>query len=96
MLKISAGSGLAGRDDDLPGLHGPGLPGQRDDSPAFDIAVLEADAWVAHLGRADEVVERHPVGLRQREEQLQGRPPLPGLETGQGLAGRLGGVHGPI
>ena len=57
-----------------------GCSGQRDDGPALDLAGLEPDARVAHLGRADEVVERHPVGLRQREEQLQGRPALPGLE----------------
>ena len=79
---------LAGRDDDLPGLHPIGLPGQRDHRPALDATGLELDARIALLGRRDEVVQRHPIGMRQREEQLQGGPPLSGLEPRHACSSR--------
>ena len=42
--------GLAGRDDDLPGLDAIGVPGQRDHGPALDAARLEPEPRVALLG----------------------------------------------
>ena len=58
------------RDDDLPRLDAAG-PGQRQHGAAVDAARLQPDARVADLRGTDEVVDRHPVGLRQRQQQLQ-------------------------
>ena len=54
---------------------------------------LEVHARVAGGGALDEVVERHQVGARQRQQQLQRRLAGAGLQPGQGArrdAGRLG------
>jgi hypothetical protein len=83
-------SHLPDRDDDLPSLHTVWLTSQRDNGPALDPAGLEPDAGVTYLGCIDEGVERHPVGLREREQQLQGRPPLPVLEARQRALGDPG------
>jgi len=56
------GGDLAGRDDDLPGLHGVELAGERYHRSALDLAGLDPDAWVAHLGCAHKIVQWHPVG----------------------------------
>jgi hypothetical protein len=63
---------LAGRNDDLPGLHAVRLSRQRDHGPAFDVTGFEPQARVAFLGRRDEVVQGHPVGMRERKQQFQG------------------------
>ncbi len=57
---------LAGRDDDLPRLHPLGLAGQWDHRPALDVTRLKLDARITLLGRPNEVVQRHSVGVRQR------------------------------
>ena len=75
---------VAGRDDDLPGLHPIGLPGQRDHGPALDPTGFEPQARIALLGRRNEVVQRHPVFMRKRKQQFQSRPPLAGFEPRQG------------
>jgi hypothetical protein len=69
------------------------LPGERDDRTALDPAGLEPDPGVADLGGADEVVQRHAVGQRQRKEQFQRRPPLARLQPGQGALRDAGGLR---
>jgi len=73
--------GVAGRDDDLPGLHTIGLPGQRDHRPALDPPRLEPQSGIALLGRRDEVVQRHPIGMGERKQQFQGGSSLTGFEA---------------
>ena len=82
---VGAGSRsrLRGRDHDLPGLDTPGMR-QRHDGPAVHPSRSEADSRIAHLRGADQVVERHPVDLRQRQQQLQARTALSVLQPGQG------------
>ena len=75
--------GITGRDDDLPSLHAIRLPGQRDHRPALDVARLEPQTGITLLGRCNEVVQRHPIGMGEREQQLQSGPPLPGLQPRQ-------------
>ena len=48
-----------------------------------DPARLQPDARVADLRGTDQVVERHPVGLRQRQQQLQAGAPLSVLQPRQ-------------
>src|SRR5215213_6599504 len=67
------GFDLAGRNDDLPGLHTVGLPGQWDDRPALDPARFEPDPRIAHVGGR---LQGHPVAL--------GRP-----RTGRGVVPAL-------
>jgi hypothetical protein len=74
----------ARRDHDLPGLDAAGLSGERHDDPAVAVLWSEADPRVADLGRADEIVERHLVGLGDRQQQFEARLPLTALESGQG------------
>lgn len=74
------GGDLAGRDDDLPRLHPVGRSGQRDHHPAFDAARLEPQARIAFLGRRNEVVQGHAVGVGERKEKFQGGSALSGLE----------------
>jgi hypothetical protein len=33
-----------------------------------------------HPARRNEIIQRHPVRMRQREQQLEGGPPLPGFQ----------------
>jgi len=75
--------GVVGRDDDLPGLHPANLTGQRDHGPALDTAGFEPQSRIALRRRPDEIIQRHPVRVRQREQQLQGGPPLPGFQPRQ-------------
>ena len=65
-------------------------PGQRQHGAAVDPARLEPDPRVADLRGAHQVVHGHPVGLRQRQQQLQARAPLPGLQPRQGALGDAG------
>ena len=53
-------------------------------------ARLQPDPGVADLGRADQLVERDPVSERERQQQLQARPPLPGLQPRQRALGDAG------
>ena len=53
----------------------------------FRLLGLEPNAGVAHLRRADEIVERDPVGLRQRQQQLQAGAALTGLQPRQRALG---------
>jgi hypothetical protein len=48
-------------------------------------------ARIAFLGRRDEVVEGHPIGVRQHEQQLQGGPTLSGVEPRHRALGDAGG-----
>jgi len=77
-------------DDDLPSLHAAGLLGERDDGPPPGALRLEPQAGVADFGGADEVVQRHAVGLRERKQQLQAGAPLPCFQPGQGALGDSG------
>lgn len=74
--------GLGAWDDDLPRLDSAGSR-QREHGAAVDATRLESDARVADLRCAHEVVDGHPVGLREREQQLQARSSLPVLEPRQ-------------
>jgi len=74
---------VAGRNDDLPGLHPIRLPGQRDHGPALDPTRFEPQSRITFLGCRNEVVQRHPIGMRQRKKQFQGGPPLTGFEPRQ-------------
>lgn len=78
------------RDDDLPRLDATGLAGERDHGATVAFLGTELHARIAHLGRADEVVERHLVRFGDGEEQLQARSPLPALEPGEGALGDAG------
>src|SRR5205085_4099392 len=72
-----------------------GLTGEREHGPAVDLLWLQADAGVADLRCAHQVVQRHAVGLGQRQEQLEAGPPLTVLEArerARGDAGALGQV----
>ena len=64
-----------------------GLAGQGQDRAALDPAWLETDPRVADLGSTDQVVQRHPVGLRQWQQQLQARAALPVLQPRQRALG---------
>jgi hypothetical protein len=75
--------GLSPRDHDLPRLDA-ARPGQREDGASVDPARLEADAGVADLRGSDQVVDRHPVHLRQRKQQLEARATLSVLEAREG------------
>ena len=59
---------VAGRDDDLPGLHPAGLPGQRNHRPALDPARLEPQSRIAFLRGRNEIVQWHPIGMRESEQ----------------------------
>ena len=65
------GFAALGRDDHLPRVLTGRLLGQRHDDAAVADPRLEPDPGIADLGRADELVERHPVRLGDRQEQLQ-------------------------
>jgi len=49
------------------------LPGQRDHRPALDPTRLEPQSWITLLGRRNKVIQRHPIGMGESEQQLQGR-----------------------
>ena len=72
--------GLGSGDDDLPRLDASGS-GQWEHDAAVHPPRLEPDAWVAHLGGTDQIVDGHPVGLREREQQLQTGAPLSVLQA---------------
>jgi hypothetical protein len=59
---------LARRDDDLLCLHTVGLPGQLNDCPALDVSCFEPDPRIADLRGADQIIERHTVGLGERQK----------------------------
>ena len=54
------------------------------------LALLAArsDPRVADLGRPDQLVERDPVGLGDRQQQLEARLALPGLQTATACSSR--------
>ncbi len=66
------------------------LPGERDDGAAVAVSWGEPDPGVADLGCADEFVQGDPVGLRDRQEQLEAGPALAGFQPGQGALGDPG------
>ena len=70
---------LAGRDNDLPGLHAVGLHSEGNDGPALDVARFEADSWVADFRSANKIVQWHAVGVGQRKEQFQRGAPMAGF-----------------
>lgn len=80
---LQDGLDLGRRDDDLPGLHAPGLAGQRDDRALVGVSGLEADTGITDFRCADQLIQGHAVSLGQRQEQLQARAPLAGLQPGQ-------------
>ena len=66
------------------------MPGERDDDTAVAILGDELHPGVAHLRGADELVEGDLVRLGDREQQLEARLALSGLETGEGALGDAG------
>src|SRR3954447_280346 len=84
--------GLAGRNHNLPRLPPPGLPSQRDDNPSLDLTGLEPDPRITLLRCGHQVVKRHPVRVRQTEEQLEGGSTTSRLEPGQGALRDAGGL----
>ena len=86
---------LGGRDDDLPRLDAT-RGRQREDGAALHPLRLEPDPGVADVRCADQVVQRHPVGLREWQQQLEAGASLPVLqprERGLGDAGAFGELH---
>ena len=71
-------------------LHSARLLGQREDEPAVAASGLEPDARVADLGRADQLLERHLMGLGEREEQLEAGLALAGFQSRQRALGDAG------
>jgi hypothetical protein len=92
---MSAGLRRAGRgrDDHLPRLDASRLPGERHDDPAVAPPGLEADPRVPDLWRADELIERQPVSLGDRQQEFQAGLPFAGFQPRQGAFGdaRRGG-----
>ena len=88
---------LVGRlDDHLPGLDPSGLAGERDHDPSVAVLGHELDPRVPDLRGADQLVERHLVGLGDREQQLEARLALTRLQAGQRALrdpGRVGQLH---
>ena len=80
---LQDGLDLGRRDNDLPGLHTPGLAGQRDDSTPVGIPGLKANTGITDLRCTNQLIQRHTVSLSQRQKQLQARPPLAGLQPRQ-------------
>jgi hypothetical protein len=60
--------GPGGGDDDLPCLRAAGLSRQWDHGPVVGALWLQVDTGVSDVGSADQLVQRHVVGLREREE----------------------------
>ena len=48
---------------------------------------------IGGVSGADEVVQRHPVGIRQCKEQFQGWPSLPYFKPRERALGDTGGVR---
>ena len=71
------------REDLLERLQPARPAGQRDDRDAVAVERARVDPRVAGRGRVDQLVQRHLVRPGQRQQQLQGRPALPGLQPGQ-------------
>jgi hypothetical protein len=72
--------GLRRRDDDLPRLDAARLSGKRKHRATVHTSRLETNPRVTDLGSPDKVIQRYPIGLREREKQLEARPALAGLE----------------
>ncbi len=83
LVGLQDGFDLGGRDDDFPGLHAPRLAGQRDDSTPVGVSRLKTDTGITDFRCADQLIQRHPVSLGQRQEQLQTRAPLARLQPRQ-------------
>ena len=84
LVRAQLGLALLRRDDHLPRMQAARLLGQRDEDTALADSRLEPDAWVAHLRCADQLVQRHLMGLRNRQEQFEAGLPLAGLKPRQG------------
>ena len=68
LVRPRLGYGVRGGNDHFPGFHAAGLPGQRDDGPPLEAPRLQVDPGVSDFGSANQIVERHVVGLCEREE----------------------------
>jgi deoxyribonuclease V len=84
-------------DDQLVGLRAARAPAQRHERPAVAADRADVHGRVAGGRGADEFVERHAVGSRQRQQRLQVRPPLErlgwrGTLDCVGTGGRPGGA----
>ena len=78
-------------EDLLEHLHRPGVTGQRDDDAALPVSPgFEVYAGITRRRRADELVQGHPVRLRQGQQQVERRAALAGLEPGQPADGDAG------
>lgn len=76
------------------GADHPRVQGVRSDGAALEFpGELVGEEDVGELRCTDKVVQRHPIRLRQRQEQLQAGPSLTRFQSRQGAlgdAGRLG------
>lgn len=72
------------RDHDFPCMESLGLIGQRHNDATLSGTGSQTYPWVAHRWRPDQLIERHLMRLSDRQQQLQARLALPGLQTRQG------------
>src|SRR5690606_10074532 len=74
-------------------LEAAGLAGERPVGAAAPHDRPGPHARVAHRRRPDQLVQRHPVGLRDRQEQLQTGLAQPRLQPGERTDGDAGGLR---
>jgi hypothetical protein len=75
-LQICSSPALAGFDDQLVRLDAAGTAGEREHGHAVALDGAEVDSGIPCGRRIDQLVQRHPVGLSQGEQQLKGGPAL--------------------
>ena len=78
-----------GWDQHLPHVHSIRMLGQWHDNACAALLRSRPDSRVTDLGRADEVVERDAIRLRDREQQLEARLALPCLESATACSSRF-------
>jgi hypothetical protein len=85
--------GLAafGWDHHLPGVLTERVLRERYDDPTTPLLRLQSDPRISHLWRANQLFERDAMGLGDREQELQARLALTGLQSGQRALGDPGG-----
>jgi thioredoxin reductase len=102
VVNARVGLGLGRGDDDLPRLDAARLPREGKHGATVHPARLEPNPGVTHVGGSDEVVQWDLMGLREREQQLEGGAASAGLEPRQRalrdprLRGQLGKGDTPL
>ena len=71
LVRAQLGLAALGRDHHLPRVHPAGAAVSGTTARPLRLLRLQPDARVADLGRADELVERDPVRLRDRQQELE-------------------------